>query len=74
MNSRLKAAAITAGLGLWCVVVAFGLQYLSKLITPEQFVVSLAVIGISSCFYMIYDLIHSQLEYSNKLKSMVDRK
>ena len=74
MNSKFKALAITVGFGLWAVAVAFGLQYLSKLITPEQFLIGVAVIGISVCFYMIYSLVLTQIEFSNKLKDMVDRK
>ncbi len=74
MNQKLKAGLITTGLAAWCVAVGFGLQFLSKYITPEQFSMGLAVAGITMCFYVIYSLVLTKIEFDDKLKSMVDKK
>ena len=74
MSNKLKAALITAGFGMWATAIAFGLQFASKYLTVEQFGIGLAVIGISACFYMIYSLIHTKLEFDAKITEMVDRK
>lgn len=74
MNQKLKAGLITAGFAAWCVVVAVGLQLASKYITVEQFSMGLAVAGISLCFYSIYSLILTKLEFDAKITEMVDRK
>ena len=74
MNQKFKAALITAGFAAWCVIVAVGLQFASKYITVEQFIMGLAVVGISVCFYSIYGLILTKLEFDAKISDMVDRK
>jgi hypothetical protein len=74
MNSKLKAGLITTGFAVWCVVVAVGLQFASKYITVEQFLIGLSVVGISVCFYGIYSLILSKLEFDAKITELVDRK
>lgn len=74
MNSKLKAGLITAGFAAWCVIVAAGLQLASKYITVEQMATGLAVVGISVCFYGIYSLILTKLEFDAKITEMVDRK
>jgi len=74
MNSKLKAGLITVALAAWCVVVAIGLQFASRYITVTQFSMGLAAIGISVCFYGIYSLVLSKLEFDNTLKRMVDQK
>jgi exosortase/archaeosortase len=74
MNQKVKAGLITAGFAAWCVFVAVGLQFASKYITVEQFLTGLAVVGISVCFYGIYSLILSKLEFDAKITELVDRK
>jgi hypothetical protein len=74
MNQKLKAVLITAGFAAWCVIVAFGLQFASQYVTVEQFSIGLIVVGISVCFYGIYSLILSYLEFGSKISEMVDRK
>jgi len=74
MNSKLKAGLITAGVAVWCVVVAGGLQFASKYITVEQFSIGLIAVGIGLCFYALYSLILTKLEFDAKITEMVDRK
>lgn len=74
MNSKLKAALITAGFAMWAAAVAFGLQFASRYLTIQQFSIGLAVIGICACFYGIYSLILTKLEFDAKISEMVDRK
>lgn len=74
MNQKLKAALITAGLAIWCVVVAVGLQFASKYITVEQFTMGLVAVGVGLCFYTLYSLILTKLEFDSKISEMVDRK
>jgi hypothetical protein len=74
MNSKLKAGLITAGFAVWCVAVAFGLKFASQYITSEQFSIGLVVVGIGVCFYGIYSLILTKLEFDDKISKLVDRK
>ena len=74
MNQKLKAGLITAGFAVWCVVLGVGLQVASKYITVQQMALGLAVVGISVCFYGIYSLILSKLEFDAKITELVDRK
>ncbi len=74
MNQKLKAGLITAGLATWCVIVAIGLQFASKYITVEQFTMGLIAVGIGLCFYTLYSLILTKLEFDAKITDMVDRK
>jgi intracellular septation protein A len=74
MNQKLKAGLITTGFATWCAAVAVGLQFASKYITVEQFSMGLAVVGISVCFFGIYSLILSKLEFDAKITELVDRK
>ena len=74
MNLKLKAGALTAGFGAICVVVGLSVQYVSRSMTHEQFVVGLAVMGITACLYTIYSVLLSHLQYQHHLKGMVDKK
>lgn len=74
MNQKLKAALITAGFAAWCVVVAVSLQFASKFITVEQLVMGMVAVGIGLCFYGIYSLVLTKLEFDAKISDMVDRK
>lgn len=74
MNQKLKAGLITAGFAAWCVIIAVGLQFASKYITVQQMATGLAVVGISVCFYGIYYLILSKLEFDAKITELVDKK
>jgi hypothetical protein len=56
------------------VVVAVGLQLASKYLTIEQFLLGLSVVGISVCFYGIYSLVLTKLEFDAKITELVDRK
>jgi len=74
MNQKLRAGLQTATIGAFCVAVTFAFQYMSANMTPEQFVIGLAVMGITACFYTIYSVLLSRIEYQDHLKSMVDKK
>jgi hypothetical protein len=74
MNQKLKAVLITSVFAVWCVGIAVGLQFASKYITVEQFLMGLSVVGISVCFFGIYSLILSKLEFDAKITEMVDKK
>lgn len=74
MNSRLKAGFFTAVFGAFCVAVGLAMQYLAQFMTPAQFVIGLAVAGITACFYTIYSVLLAKFQYEEHLKSMVDRK
>ena len=74
MNQKVKAGLITAGFAVWCVVLGFGLQFASKYVTAEQITMGLAGIGIALCFYTIYSLILTKLEFDAKFTDLVDRK
>ena len=74
MNSKLKAGIFTTGFGAVCVAVAFALQYLATTMTQEQFVIGLAVMGITACLYTIYSVLLSHFQYKDHLKSQVDKK
>jgi hypothetical protein len=74
MNSKFKAGILTTGFGAVCVAVAFAFQYLATVMTPEQFVIGLAVMGITACLYTIYSVLLSHFQYKDHLNSMVDKK
>jgi len=74
MNSKFKAGILTTGFGAVCVAMAFAFQYLSTVMTPEQFVIGLAVMGITACLYTIYSVLLSHFQYKDHLNSMVDKK
>ena len=74
MNSKLKAALITAGLAAWCVIVAVGLQFAAKYVTVEQLSIGLIAVGIVLCLYGFYRLILTKLEFDAKITELVDRK
>jgi multisubunit Na+/H+ antiporter MnhB subunit len=74
MNSKVKAGLITAGVAVWCVVVATTLQFASKYITIEQMTMGLIAVGVGLCFYTLYNLILTKLEFDAKITEMVDRK
>lgn len=74
MNKKLKAALITAGLAVWCMAVATGLQFASKYVTVEQLSIGLIVVGIALCLYGFYQLILTKLEFDAKISELVDRK
>lgn len=74
MNQKLKAGLITAGFAVWCVALGFGLQFASKYITVAQMTMGLAGIGIALCFYTLYSLILTKLEFDAKITELVDRK
>jgi len=74
MNSKLKAGLITVGVAVWCMVVAGTLQVVSKYITVQQLSMGLIAVGIGLCFYTLYSLILTKLEFDAKITEMVDRK
>lgn len=74
MNNKVKAVLITVAAAAWCGTVAIGLQTLSKFVTPEQISVGLIVVGLSLCFYTLYSLILTKLEFDDTISDMVDRK
>lgn len=74
MNSKLKAGLFTAGFGAICVAFGLGIQYMAQSMTSEQFVVGLAVMGITACLYTIYSVLLSHFQYKDHLKSLVDKK
>jgi len=74
MNQKLRAGLQTSAIAAFCVAVALAFQYLSANMTPEQFVIGLAVMGITACFYTIYSVLLSRIEYQDHLRSMVDKK
>jgi hypothetical protein len=74
MNSRLKAGLITVAFGAMCVAMGLAGSYVARFLTPEQFVMGLAVAGITACFYTIYSVLVAKFQYEEHLKSMVDRK
>ena len=74
MNSRVKAGFFTALFVAFCMAVGLAIQYFSKFMTPEQFVMGLAVAGITACFYTIYSVLLAKFQYEEHLKSMVDKK
>lgn len=74
MNSKLKAALITAAFGVWSVAIAFGLKFASQYITVEQFTMGLVAVGVGLCFYTLYSLILTKLEFDAKISELVDRK
>lgn len=74
MNQKLKATLITGGLAVWCMAVATGLQFASKYITVAQLSLGLMCIGIVFCFYGIYSLVLTKLEFDAKISDLVDRK
>jgi hypothetical protein len=74
MNSKLKAGGLTLAFGAVCVACSLVGQYAAQFMTPEQFVVGLAVMGITACLYTIYSVLLAKFQYEDHLKSMVDRK
>ena len=74
MNQKLKTALITVGFAVWCVGVAVRLQFAAKFITVEQLIMGLVAVGIGFCFYGIYSLILTKLEFDAKISDLVDRK
>ena len=57
-----------------CMVMGLVGSYAAKFLTPEQFVMGLAVAGITVCLYTIYSVLLTKFQYEEHLKSMVDRK
>ena len=74
MNSKLKAALITAGFGMWAAALAFGLKFASQYLTVEQVTMGFIALGLGLCFYTLYSLILTKLEFDRKISEMVDRK
>jgi len=74
MNQKLKAAGIVAGMLAVCVIVALGLQLVATYITPGMIPFILTAIGLGICIYVMYSLVLFQIQYRDKLKSMVDQK
>ncbi len=74
MNSKLKAALITAGFAMWATAIAFGLKFASQYLTVEQVTMGLIAVGLSLCLYTLYSLILTKLEFDAKITEMVDRK
>lgn len=74
MNQKFKAGLITAGFAVWCVVVAFAVKFVSQYLTVEQFTMGLIAVGIGLCFYGIYSLVLTKLEFDAKITKLVDRK
>jgi hypothetical protein len=73
MNSKLKAGLITLALAGWCVIVAMGLKAISLYFTVDQISLGLAVAGIALCFYVVYSLVLTKLEFDDRLKKLVDK-
>lgn len=74
MNSKLKAALITAGFGMWAAALAFGLKFASLYLTVEQVIMGFVIVGLGLCFYTLYSLILTKLEFDAKITELVDRK
>ena len=74
MSSRLKAGFFTAIFVAICMAVGLAVQYLAQFMTPVQFAMGLAAVGITFCFYTIYSVLLAKFQYEEHLKSMVDRK
>lgn len=74
MNSKLKAGLITVAFSGLCVAMGLVGSYVTRFLTPEQFVMGLAVAGITACLYTIYSVLLAKFQYEEHLKSMVDRK
>lgn len=74
MNSRLKAGVFTMAFGALCVGIGLTVSYVSKFLTPEQFVIGLAVMGITACFYTMYSVLLAKFQYEEHLRNMVDKK
>jgi hypothetical protein len=75
MNSnKLKAGLFTVAFGGICVAMGLVGSYAARVLTPEQFVMGLAVAGITTCLYTIYSVLLAKFQYEEHLKSMVDRK
>lgn len=74
MNKKLKAALITAGFALWSVIVAVGLKFASQYVTVEQLSIGLIAVGLGLCFFTLYSLILTKLEFDAKITELVDRK
>ena len=74
MNSKLKAALITAGFAMWAAALAFGLKFASLYLTIEQFIWGLIAVGLALCSYTLYSLILTKLEFDAKITELVDRK
>jgi len=74
MNQKVKAGLITAGFAVWTVALGFGLQFAAKYITIEQMTMGLVAVGLGLCFYTLYSLILTKLEFDAKITDMVDRK
>ena len=74
MNQKFKAGLITVGLAGWCVLVGVGIQFLSQYITPTQFSLALIAVGLGMCFYTLYSVILTKLEFDAKITEMVDKK
>ena len=62
------------GLAGWCVMVGFGMQFLAQYITPSQFSLGLIAVGLALCFYTLYSLILTKLEFDAKITDLVDKK
>ena len=74
MNIKVKAALITLGIATGCVITSLVFNYLVRLLTPEMIPMILMGLGISFCFFAMYQVLVSELEYKEHLKRMVDRK
>lgn len=74
MNSKFKAGIFTIAFGAVCIAIGLTIQYLAQFMTPEQFIIGLAVAGITACFYTIYSVLLAKFQYEEHLKNMVDRK
>jgi hypothetical protein len=55
-------------------MVGFGMQFLAQYITPSQFSLGLIAVGLALCFYTLYSLILTKLEFDAKITDLVDKK
>jgi hypothetical protein len=74
MNIKAKAALITLSIATGCAVTSLVFNYLVRLLTPDMIPIILMGLGISFCFFAMYQVLVSELEYKEHLKRMVDRK
>jgi hypothetical protein len=74
MNQKLRAAGVVAGMLAISVSAVLLIKLAFTYITPEAAPFVIGAVGLGICLYVLYSIALAQIQYEDKLKSMVDRK
>ena len=74
MNQKLRAVGVVAGMLAISVSAVLLIKLAFTYITPEAAPFVIGAVGLGICLYVLYSIALAQIQYEDKLKSMVDKK